>query len=344
LISRLAMLEGQGDLEHDKTGVTHSRSQVVRCLLAGLLGLIQAANKIDIAKSQEDAVDVTGPTLEISRKDGEHVRARRSRVSPDIWQDTLSLLCDSDYSVRADYTEALVFYLLNEMPKNGDIVYSDGVKRVRRLAEGPLQQTRNMTILLHAGDFGTDFLNAVHAYLYILSTTSCLGMTPNSSTLPSRSMVNDSHVNIIPGTPTEFEIEARDSFAQSQSTGQRSSFAPQGPRSRKASVVQRLLEGSASGVSASTSACLADYAHVLNVLTTIHEQLPVRGLLTGIPMLLALDATTRLQDFDLLHRTNVIKEVIARVWFVVGKVWNSSDIMVIVEKVCGTHKSQDLAS
>jgi hypothetical protein len=320
----------------------------VRCLLAGLLGLIQAANKTDVVKSQEEAADVTGPTLDTSRKDAGHARAsRRSRVSPDIWQDTLSLLCDGDYSVRADYTEALVFYLSNEMPKHGDIADSDGVKRVRRLAEGPLQQAVNMTVLLHAGDFGTKFLNAVHAYLYILSTTSTLGLASTPSTSPSQSIVNDSGVNVIPSTPTELETEGRDSFAQSQPTGRRSFSAPQGPRLRKASVVQRLLEGTAGGVSASTAACLADYAHVLNVLTTMHEQLPVRGLITGVPMLLALDAMTRSQDADdlhMLHRINTIKEVIARVWLVVGKVWNSSDLMDIAEKVRQSLKCKDLAA
>ena len=326
-------MEGQDVLGRDKSGSTYNRSQAVRCLLAGLLGLIHAANKTDGMKSQEEAADVSGPTL----KDAGHAReSRRSRVSPDIWQDTLSLLCDGDYSVRADYTNALVFYLSNEMPKHGDIADSDGVKRVRRLAEGPLQQAVAVTVLLHSGDFGTKFLNAVHAFLYILSTTSSLGLTSSSSTSPSQSVVDDSAVHVIPSTPTELEIEVKDSLAQTQLTGRRSFSALQGPRLRKASVVQRLLEGTVSGAT-SAAACLADYTHVFNILTTIHEQLPVRGLITGIPMLLSLDASTTpkdTDDFRVLHRINVVKEVIARVWLVVGKVWNSSDIMDMAEKVC----------
>ena len=316
----------------------------MRCLLAGLLGLIQAANMTDAMKSQEEAADVSGPIL----KDAGNVRAsRRSPISPDIWQDILSLLCDSDYSVRADCADALVFYLSNEMPRHGDIANSDGAKRMRRLVEGPLQQAVTMSVLLRAGDFGTKFLNAVHAYLYILSTTSSLGLTSSSSTSPSQSVVNDSAVNIIPSTPTELETEVKDSFTQSQPTGRRSFSAPPGPRLRKASVVQRLLEGTASGVSTSAAACLADYTHVFNILTTIHEQLPVRGLITGIPMLLALDASTMpkdMDDFRVLHRINVVKEVIARVWLVVGKVWNSSDIMDMAEKVCLSFKCKDLTA
>lgn len=336
LISRLVVIEAQDvrTLGRGKTGSTHSRWQAVRCLLAGLLGLIQAANKTDLVKSEEEAPAES--TLETSRKDGGQARpSRRSRISPDIWHDTLSLLCCSDYSVRTDYTEALVFYISNEMPKHGNIPNSDGIKRTRWLAEGPLQQAMNMTVLLHAGDVGTKFLNAVHAYMYILSTTSSLGLSTSSSTSPSQSVVDDSGINVIPSTPTELETVRKDSHAQSQSPGRRSFSVPYGPRSRKASVVQRLLDGTASGVSASTSACLADYAHVLNILTTIHEQLPVRGLLTGIPMLLALDASTNPQDaddFHMLHRITVIKEVIARVWLVVGRVWNSSDVMDITEK------------
>jgi hypothetical protein len=336
LISRLVVIEVQDVPNHGKIGSVHSRSQAVRCLLAGLLGLIQTANQTEVVKSQEEAMDVTGPKPETSRKDDSHVRAsRRSRVSPDIWQDTLSLLCDNDYAVRADYTEALIFYLSNEMPKHGDVADPDGFKRVHRLAEGPLQQAVNITVLHHAGDFGTKFLNAVHAYLYIFSTTSSFGLTSSAS--PSQSTMNNSHINVIPSTPTEVEIEGRDSFAQAQSGSGRSFSAQQGPRSQKSSVVRRLLNGTTDGVSASTAASLADYTHIFCVLTTIHEQLPARGLLTGVPMLLALDASTRSQDLDdlhTLHRINVIREVVARVWLVIGKVWKSSDITDLAEKVC----------
>jgi hypothetical protein len=240
--------------------------------------------------------------------------------------------------VRADYTEALVFYLSNEMPKHGDVTDPDGVKRVHRLADGSLQQAMNITVLHHTGDFGTKFLNAVHAYLYILSTTSSLGLTSSAS--PSQSIMNNLHINVIPSTPTKVETEGRDSFTQTQPGSVRSFLAHQGPRSRKSSVVQHLLERTTDGVSASTAAFLADYTHILRVLATIHEQLPARGLLTGIPMLLALDASTRsqdLHDLHILHRINVIKEVIARVWLVVGKVWKSSDIMDMAEKVCESY-------
>lgn len=41
---------------------------------------------------------------------------RRNPVSYDVWADTLSLLCDRDYTVRAAYTRALVLYIEKEMP------------------------------------------------------------------------------------------------------------------------------------------------------------------------------------------------------------------------------------
>lgn len=334
MIGRLLVIEAQDVLGRGKSGPINSRCQAVRCLLDGLLGLIQAANETELMKSQGEAPDTIGLAPGAPRKDDGHARAsQRSRVSPDIWQDTLSLLCDGEYSVRVDYAEALVFYLLNEMPKHGYVADADGVKGIRRLAEGPLQQAMNMTALLHTGDPGIQFLNAVHAYLYMLSTSSSLGLTSRS---PSRSQADNSRVNVIPSTPNESESEGRDFLVQSPSPSRRSFSAPQASRSRKVSMVQRLLEGPASGLSALTAAGPADYANVLKVLTTIHEQLPVRGLLTGIPLLLALDATAMVSDADdphTLHRINVIKEVVARVWLVIGKVWNSSDILEMTEQV-----------
>jgi len=42
--------------------------------------------------------------------------ARRNRVTPDVLQDTLSLICDRDSAVRLEYTNALAGYISHEMP------------------------------------------------------------------------------------------------------------------------------------------------------------------------------------------------------------------------------------
>jgi len=75
--------------------------------------------------------------------------ARRNRVTPDVLQDTLSLICDRDSAVRLEYTNALAGYISHEMPKYGDCPDPDGTKRAQKLADGPLLQATKTSVFLH---------------------------------------------------------------------------------------------------------------------------------------------------------------------------------------------------
>ncbi|KAF5388455.1 hypothetical protein D9615_000535 [Tricholomella constricta] len=341
LINRIVVVEVQGVLSRGKAGSAKSRTQAVRCLLAALLGLIQAAEKSEVADvSNASGYGPASTPAETFKKEiaASGRVSRRTAVPPDIWQDTISLLCDDDYMVRADYSDALIFYLSEEMPKHGDAT-ADG----KRLSEGPLSQALKINLLLHAGNYGTKFLHAIHAYLYILATSSTLGLSSSSSTSPSHSTHDGSpHLNVVPPSPEEHhEANEGDESAKSQIVGRPSLSALQGPRARKVNVVKRLLDQSQPGLSTSASAHLADYALILDVLTTIHEELPVRGLLTGIPMLLALDnVVSNAQDpgnAATIQRVEAIREVIAKVWLVLGGVWNAPELVELAETAlaCG---------
>ncbi|RDB22539.1 Protein EFR3 [Hypsizygus marmoreus] len=339
LINRLVLVEVQGVLGHGKAGMAKGRTMAVRCLLAGLLGLIQASDRHGVENSQT-SIAAAGPShQETSKKDaGASERAtRRTPVPPDIWQDTLSLICDKDHTIRADYCDALVFYLSEEMPKYGEFADVNGVKRARSFMEGPIQHAVNMNLLLHAGNFGTKFLHAIHAYLYILATTSSLGLSSSSSTSPVHSLLDGSpRVSLLPTTPEEQEQILEQGTGAQQTNGRPSITLTPGPRMGKQSVVQRLLDRTPTALSISASACLTDYALILKILTTVHEELPVRGLLTGIPMLVALDAATRVEnseDTTTLQRIDAIREVIANVWRVLGCVWNSAELIQMAEEV-----------
>jgi hypothetical protein len=186
-------------------------------------------------------------------------------------------------------------------------------------------------MLLQTGDFGTKFLNAIHAYVYGLATSLTLGIGSSPSTSPADTITNG---------PTTSEPENTTDGSEGQSQGHggngRRSVSSQAPRARKVSVVQRMLERAPSRVSGSTSASLSDYAHILAILTTVHEEFPIRGLITGIPMLLALDKAVNSSDTSdpgAVGRINAIKTVIARVWLAVGKVWECSDLVNLVNKV-----------
>jgi hypothetical protein len=350
LISRMVIVETQGVPARTQKCSKKARSQALRCLLAGMLGFMQAADKAgrahgDTEDGRERSRTISGssppqsPTLGlVPAQESQGRPSKRTRVSPEIWHDTLSLICDSDYAVRADYAEALVFYLRTEIRKRGDFTDVDGVKRIRLLVEGPIQQATKMKLLIQ-GDSATRALNAAHAYIYMLATASSLGFDANSQGSSAYSAAADTlSVNVLPATPSTNPPslsggpENVDPLPHAQRQPRRSTTNPP----RKASVVQRAMDALPSRLSASTAATATDYTHILVMLTAVHEQLPVRGLLTGVPMLLKLDGITNIDDAidaATLQRLWAIKEVIARVWLVIGKVWACLALAELAEKV-----------
>ncbi|KAF7301808.1 Cellular morphogenesis-related protein [Mycena indigotica] len=256
-----------------------------------------------------------------------NAKTKRTRVPPDIWQDTLSILCETDYAVRADYALGLIFYLENEIPTVGETSEGDGVKKIRHLIESPFHHNADVRILVQSGDFGTKFLNAIQAYVYALATSSSLGLSSGVSS-SGNSIANGPATAEPEGTATE------ESEGNVQGNGRRS-IGSQAPRARKVSVMHRLLDRSPSRASGGAAATLSDYSHILSILNTIHEQFPVRGLLTGVPMLLALDKQTEAHDgddFATTTRKNATKMVIARVWAAIGRIWGSTDLINIANK------------
>ncbi|KAH7887618.1 hypothetical protein F5I97DRAFT_1951639 [Phlebopus sp. FC_14] len=332
LISRLVALETQGPLAQERE--MRRRSQAIRCLLAGLIGLMLAG---DIGpKDDNDKNSVFSPSSSLSNGTGTSSSSpptqvsRRARVSGELWHETLSLLCDGDYAVRSDYAHALVAYLRREISKR---------ERPRGSTEGnPSLQGNNVGIV---GDSGTRSLLATHAYLFMLATTKSFGIATSESSSPSYSTSGDVTSIGISSTTAEAgppsNIENADAHLAHSALSRRSA-APVA-RSRKVSNSQRLLDCVSEKISASCSASLSDYALILQVLTAVHEAIPIRGLLTGIPMLIALDAAAKVDegaDPAAHFRANVVKEVLARVWLVVGRVWDSTELMSLAEKVLST--------
>ncbi|CAL1700936.1 unnamed protein product [Somion occarium] len=330
LITRLVLVEANG-LGTDKATNDRCRARALRCLLASLLGLIHAADKHD--SGREDTTDDTrsrkagtGSILSTPSTDIHIKPSRRTKVAPEIWQETLTLLCDADYSIRADYAEAVVSYLKYEVPKHGDHVDSDGVKRARPLAEGPARQANTLSSVLY-GDSTTSFLHALHAHLYVLATSSVLGISEESpSSTPQRSENGDGANG-----------GNREAPPESQDNSRRSTTVP--PRSRKTSVMLQAIQSTSRSLSPSTSseksASLSDYANILAVLTAVQECTPVRGLLTGVPMLVALDKACSAEtntDSTYSQRVRVIKELLIRVWLSIGSIWRCTELIENAQK------------
>ncbi|KAG2156199.1 hypothetical protein DEU56DRAFT_224351 [Suillus clintonianus] len=346
LVSRLVTVEMQGITGRDKETGDRRRSQAIRCLLAGLLGLMRAADGSEVVPDDKNAPhNIPSSTISTpqnnvpSQRPPSHV-SRRTRISGETWHETLSLLCDGDYSVRSDYAQTLVDYLRKEIPKRGDTTDEHGVRRSRPLVEGsPTHQANSIGILLF-GDSATRSLHATHAYLFILATTSSLGVSFSSTPSPAYSTNGDiPSIGVTAPTPQNESgpINGHSADPQGSSPARRSPGLL--ARTRKSSNTQRLLESVPEKVSAAASASLSDYALILYVLSAIHEEVPTRGLLVGLPMLMALHATTQVEDGAnnaSKQRVKVIQELLARVWLVLGRVWECTELVDLAEKALST--------
>ncbi|THH27291.1 hypothetical protein EUX98_g6908 [Antrodiella citrinella] len=340
LVSRLSLIETTG-LGNGKTPSDNARAQAVRCLLASLLGLIHAADLHEAARDDEDGRRKS-PTVASPALAENHVKtSRRTKVSPEVFHETLSLLCDSQYSVRADYAAAVVMYVKNEIPRLGDYADGDGVRRARPLVEGPAHQAATLTSIMY-GDSTTRLLNALHADIYLLATSSVLGFNTGSSSgsTPPLSDVGDA-----PTDSTTAPTTADDSPPGSRDNSRRSTTIP--PRTRKTSVMLRLLQNAPRRLSASAnaSASLSDYGNIFAILSAVHENLPVRALLTGLPMLLALDGACQYDNTTdplVARRIRALKELLARVWIVVGNVWSCVEVTEIAQKALSSQHTVSL--
>ncbi|CDO71328.1 hypothetical protein BN946_scf184908.g86 [Trametes cinnabarina] len=313
LIRRLVIVEASGLPGAGKETRQRARTQAIRCLLAGLLGLIHAADMHDAGKDADENGDaktvgtsstLPPPNAERTSHDGlqgqGHIRpSRRTKVAPEIWQDTLSLLCDADYAVRADYAMALVAYLENEIPKFADKADTDGVRRPRPLAEGPMQRTNTVSAMVY-GDSTTRFLNALHACVYALLTSPRLGLRSSPPPSPERTS---------PANGDDSSARAGDATGESVTTERRS--MNHSSRTRRVSLVLRMLKDAPERLCASAhvAAELSDFGNALAVLQVVHEQLPVRSLLTGIPMLIALSSATRGESLSMLPSASSLPDL-----------------------------------
>jgi hypothetical protein len=191
------------------------------------------------------------------------------------------------------------------------------------------------------GDETTRFLHAIHVYLYILATSSTFH-SPAHTPSPARSAARDGTdaVTVIPATPDGSReavgvVEDRSSPARSQYARLSLSLPS---RARKLSMVRRIISRLPHRITPSSLplATASDYRNIASILTRIHEQLPLRGLLTGVPFLLGLSSVTHVDDTAdsaSLGRIWAMREVVSKVWLIVGKTWDCGELVDMAEKV-----------
>ncbi|PPQ80962.1 hypothetical protein CVT26_003523 [Gymnopilus dilepis] len=341
LVNRIMLIEMQGLSAHDTASSSSSRSLAIRCILQALMGLIRAANASDPIEPPGKYRTPDSPTLNPDERasspldkarseKAEGRLSRRTQVAPDIWQDILTLLCDPDPLVRNECASALVCYISEEMPRKGEIGDIDCMKHFRRLPDMSLRHVQG--ILPNITDPASKFLNSLHAYLFILALSPTLDPLAKESNLFTQ---GDPPIRVVSSMDSDDHHGSEEVASLPQSTNRRASIAQYGPKARKEALVLHLLEQAPSRLSTPPKASEEDYANILKVLTTIQLNVPMHGLLTGIPMLSALSTIVEVEGADptLLQRIVTIKTVVAHVLITIGRVWKIQELVSEAEKV-----------
>ena len=195
-----------------------ARPEILRVLIHCIMGLMLTAIRADAMETKATAHPETPSTDALASPEKEpkakgkapasaelHPRTgRRNLISPQVWQETLPLLCESTYAVRSAYSRALIMFLKNELPReqkpvpgevNGDAIKT----RPGRPEEMVVKR----------------FCNALNAALYTLAMSSCLGTgapnddSPSASPMDNTAEAKDSpEQSVAPGTEGETKAVA----------------------------------------------------------------------------------------------------------------------------------------
>lgn len=293
-----------------------------------------------------------------SPSDASSVRAavpQRSKVPPDVWQETLTLLCDECFSVRSEYVKTLVLYLRSELhPELGarsgatDVSSIISTSRPKSLDDKALQRVRSMKAGVTGDIVSVRFFHALFALFYILATSSRLGLPPSSSSTPAqlpeidlpRDGVKEPVVNITPSTPLRDQSfsdlqdeKAIGNHPEYQLTRNKSINLT--PQSRRLSRMRKLLDSGLRGQSdevENISACLSDYLHIMSIFDVLNDQTPARTLLIGLPMLLALRRWCETVCSE-SHRRVVVRHILKWQLLRISRVWDYQELHDLLKDV-----------
>ncbi|KAG8743360.1 plasma membrane localization protein [Ceratobasidium sp. 414] len=350
LVNRIVSVQVNGLLGRSRFGTDRNRSEAIRCLVSCLVGLIKATelNKGRItgherALSKGEAVpiekgkwraSVDGATSDAEKLAVTTTSGRRNPISSEVWQESLAALAESSYGVRALYARALEIYIRTELPPEA-YGAEDGISD-----EEPIKRVHPAAFMSKVGrqsqlsDATYRFLNALHAAAYTLAVSSALGLpsdqTAGASQASSTQALAPTPINVIPATPVGTPSRELPPPISTDDNSKRASS-----RGRAVSGALALLDPTLGASSGFRPASPSDFTHLVTILCAVHERLPTRGLFAGVPMLLALDqATSAIVDDGANNgkgRKQAAREVIARAWITIGKMWECEEIVETVE-------------
>jgi protein EFR3 len=398
VVNRIVNVQVNGVLGRGRAGNGPARETALRCLLSCLSGLSEAADRHAAKYNAKLADDVAGTPTEAG--DGDRPpseststtarAARRNKVSPESWQETLALLCESDYGIRAMYARGLAAFIRGEVKKEPFVLQEDKneeevetpIRRNVKVVVDPEFKVSSRPSIL-AADPISRFLNALHATAFTLATSvssdSVLpdgaALSPAQNTTTTSATPYSTNINIIPPSNSNLptpnlhppvavdfifkppsvpssangddgplmtaisaesatsSIPAESDFSPAHESGKRHSRHQNG--SRKLSVALTMLDGSHMTV----NTMLSDFSLLQYVFICVHQQVPTRAVLTGVPMLLALDKQTRKMTEAGQHHVGslrAIRELVCHVWVVIGEVWDVPPIVESARAVSGS--------
>jgi hypothetical protein len=261
-------------------------------------------------------------------------RGRRNPVSPEVWQETLPLLCEAKFAVRAEYAKSLILYLRQELPAYQAGENIDGLQDVN----------------LSVSRFG----HALSATLYSLAISSRLGYAGPALTAESLGIHHREDgltalagPRVVVQTPTPGLSTPKGSFTTDDPPAmtRRTSKLVSLPFHRHGSSSEGHMSSVSSGTVAEEVAGPVDYLlirEVLNELLNIGSRI---ALIVVAPMLFALDRDAGsvlvrkpndTRDNIFIHeRRKACREVICWIWQRIAAKWDLRGLSESISKVSG---------
>ncbi|KAJ9125268.1 hypothetical protein QFC22_000223 [Naganishia vaughanmartiniae] len=290
---------------------------------------------------------------------------RRNPISPEIWQDTLPLLCEATYGVRAEYARALVLYLRRELPAS-----------VRVLTNG--RGSEHGIHLKQARLGAIRFLHAMNATLYTLAISNRLGYAgPAQLSAPA---IAPTIQETAPTPFFESPQAATPNTAKSIDTPARAVPTPQPPNHSSNSSVQEdrrppppliarrssklvslpvhRMAGVAFGEETITEHALVDdmdkagdvatpgdYLALSSIIDITLDALPIESGIIVIPMLIAIDndagrilvprpnENDEDDEYFSMQRRRACKEVVCSAWQGIASHYAISELLNTVDQI-----------
>ncbi|KAJ9101931.1 hypothetical protein QFC19_005012 [Naganishia cerealis] len=320
-----------------------------------LTDLSGGANPSSSQVNTPNAIGGVAPTV-IERS------GRRNPVSPEIWQDSLPLLCEATYAVRAEYARSLVLYLRREFPASVRILtIGMGAEHGIHLKQARLGAIR--------------FLHAMNATIYTLAISNRLGYAgparPGAPTVApmiqeiAPTPLYDSPAPATPNTAKSVKTPVRavptprplDRHADSPEQEERPGPPLQRRSSKLVSLPVHRLNGFALGETIAEHALAEDtnesmvvaapedYLALASIIETTLHALPIESGIIVIPMLIAIDNDAGQilvprpseDDEDDRHfsvqRRRACKEIVCAAWQEIATHYSMSELINTVEQI-----------